>query len=188
MDESRMRELVALDVEEQLSEFREKVERGDGRTILTCLVMCLSGEVKIPDWLIAAFIDAYFRALDGSVRSWDEVFGRPHKKGMHPASIRKFKTKSPAVWLEVNQAYTHEGRAIDEGLFEEVGRKYGLGKTLAAEYYYAFKKKAEEVVAESKRKAPDMECFSDEAMMVGIATYLTSGDDAVDRYIAEQQP
>jgi hypothetical protein len=27
--------------------------------------------------------------------------------------------------------------AIDDSLFEEVGKKFGIGKTLASEYYYS---------------------------------------------------
>ena len=39
-----------------------------------------------------------------------------------------------------------EGHTVDEFLFETVGEKYGIGKTLASEYYYDQKKQIDPIL------------------------------------------
>ena len=57
--------------------------------------------------------------------------------------------------MDICREITENRRALDESLFEDVGRKHGLGKTLAAEYYYAFKRMADRSNAATARQHPD---------------------------------
>lgn len=123
-----------LDIEQD----RQKFEAGDKWALLAAVRECARCSIPMPDWLATAFILAYDGVLNCRIGSWDEAFGRPFPKGTHLAAKRKRRTKAPAVWLAVRKA-TDAGEPLDEGLFERVGKKLGLGKTQTAEFYYSQK-------------------------------------------------
>lgn len=71
-------------------------------------------------------------------KSWDVVFGAPFPKGANIRARRKKRTLMFAVLNEVRRIRDSDPeRTIDAHLFEEVGAKFNIGKTLADEYYYA---------------------------------------------------
>lgn len=116
---------------------KARYEAGDKNALLGAIRICANHDLVMPEWLARAFIRSYDKVLTHRVKSWDEAFGSPLPKGKHLNAARKKREKSPAVWLEVRRMVTEEGRAIDDLLFEDVGKKLGLGKTQASEFYYA---------------------------------------------------
>ncbi|MBK8993994.1 MAG: hypothetical protein IPM40_21230 [Gammaproteobacteria bacterium] len=116
----------------------QRFEAGDRMALMGAMRICANHDLPMPLWVSRAFISAYDQVLNCKAKSWDTVFGNPYPKGEHLSARRKKRTKAPAVWVAINRAHK-QGRAIDESLFTEVGKKLGLGKTLAAEYYYAQK-------------------------------------------------
>lgn len=120
-----------------LLEEKARFEAGDKNALLGAIRICANHDLVMPDWVARAFIRAYDKVLRHQVATWDDAFGRPLPKGKHLSAARKKREKSPAVWLEVRHM-VEAGWPIDEGLFEQVGNKLGLGKTQAAEFYYDF--------------------------------------------------
>ena len=122
---------------QRLEERRLQFEAGHKMSLLAAIRICANHDLVMPGWVARAFISGYEKVLTCRANSWDKVFGNPYQKGRHLAAMRKKRNLSPAVWNAVNDA-RQQGAPVDEDLFEEVGKAYGLGKTLAAEYYYDF--------------------------------------------------
>jgi hypothetical protein len=120
---------------ERLEQERLHFEAGNKMSLLAAIRICANHDLVMPEWVALAFIAGYDKVLNCRANSWDAVFGNPYSKGKHLAAMRKKRELSPAVWLAVNDA-RNQGATVDENLFEQVGKELGLGKTLAAEYYY----------------------------------------------------
>ena len=88
------------------------------------------------------YIRAFDKVLNLRVKSWDEAFGAPLPKGARLQDRRRHRELGPAVWLEVRQLLNSlSPPAIDEALFEQVGQKFGIKKTLAQEIYYEWQRR-----------------------------------------------
>lgn len=125
-----------------------KKYRQDGgiKDVLETIFICFVFSFPIPQWCVDAFTEAFAPVGMSQVKSWDDAFGRLHKKGTHVSANRRKETVGFAVYQEINRIRKETPlRPIDEGLFEEVGQKLGIGKTLADEYYYHWKGLREEV-------------------------------------------
>lgn len=119
--------------EDELTQEQAKFEAGSGIALLGAIRICANHDLPLPQWAARAYIKAYDKVLSCTAGSWDEVFGRPYKKGTHLAALRKRRMNRIRVWL----AMKHRGeRPIDEQLFEDIGKPLGLGKTLVSELYY----------------------------------------------------
>jgi hypothetical protein len=105
---------------------RVNFENGDKRALLDVIMACADKQLPLPAWATAAFHDAFWRSRKGKLKSWNEVFGKPY-----PGKTRKgtaTESRSTEVWIEVNRLHHFEGRTLDEGLFEYVGKKLGVGR------------------------------------------------------------
>lgn len=108
---------------------------GDRTALMAAIRICANHELMMPEWVARGFIRSYDAVLNCRVSSWDEAFGRPIPKGAHLNARKKRRLYAPLVRMEV--ARLHKGGTpIDEAMFEAVGKKFGLGKTLASSYYY----------------------------------------------------
>jgi hypothetical protein len=68
------------------------------------------------------------------IRSWDEVFGPPVKKGARLEDARRRQKLAPLVWDMVNERHA-AGEPLNKELFDAVGEDLGCGGTLAYELY-----------------------------------------------------
>ena len=64
-----------------LEKGRERYEAGHKYELLYCLNYCVGNGLPIPDWLKQAFERACTDVHMYRVKSWDDVFGKPLKKG-----------------------------------------------------------------------------------------------------------
>ncbi len=120
--------------EESLLQERAKFEAGEKIALLGAIRICANHDMPLPDWAASAFIRGYDNVLACRSDSWDEVFGRPYKKGAHLSRMRQAREKRGAVWLKVNAAVQRD-EPINRELFESIGREIGVGKTRAEELY-----------------------------------------------------
>lgn len=105
----------------------------DPGALLQALFLYLYLKKPIPEWVRIGFIRAHDKGYRAKISSWDKVFGRPRtpgqwKRWLHHLSIY------PDVWELVAEAKSR-GVAIDDLLFEEIGERFGIGKTLVKELY-----------------------------------------------------
>jgi hypothetical protein len=118
-----------------LEKGRELYEAGDKSEILYCLNWCIMNRDPIPDWLARALKAAYTAASAHEIKSWDEVFGKPLKKGKQLATERHKAKVAWSLFWRVEELHG-AGKSIDKDLFATVGKEFGVGGTVAAELYY----------------------------------------------------
>ncbi len=123
---------------QELTALESKFANGHKLAVLMALSLCIEYELPIPDWAAGGFLVACNTVERYESNSWDELFGKPYGKGAQLAAMRKKRDKSRLIYSEVFDLH-EAGRAIDESLFEEVGRRHAMGKTLSAELYYEYK-------------------------------------------------
>jgi hypothetical protein len=124
---------------EQLKEAELAFKAGDKSRILHGVQLCTVFGLdrrSWPEWLDRAFNDAYEAGLSGSIRSWDDVFGKPVAKGKQGKAQRRRQELTLPIVHRVEQLRA-EGSKIDKGLFEKVGREFGVGATTADKVYYS---------------------------------------------------
>lgn len=125
----------------QMMEEYKKYFEQDRYWLMTTIRTCANHDLPLPEWAAIAYIKAYDTVNNARAKSWSVVFGDPYPKGQHLSAIRKRRMFKLAVWYEVqNTLVENPEKPIDEYLFESVGKKFSIGKTLASEYYYAVKK------------------------------------------------
>jgi len=115
---------------------KQYVEEGKRLALTDAIRRCAIRKLPLPDWAADAFVDCYNKVMGYQVSSWDDVFGNPLPKGMRRAKARLIKEAAPHIVKLVNKEQYTNGRAIDDGLFEEVGARFNIGKTLCNELYY----------------------------------------------------
>jgi hypothetical protein len=97
----------------------------------------------IPQWAAKALNDIIYRAAEGEFASWDNAFGKIF------AGIQKRRAQTLARMLDVYYRVRElhaEGNAIDNVLFERVGKELKLrasGKTSVQELYLMVKAELE---------------------------------------------
>jgi hypothetical protein len=126
---------MMTDQNDFLEQCRERYEGGDKLYLLYCLNYCMMNNRPIPPWLATAFRQAYDKVDMYEVKSWDDVFGRPLKKGKRLATEhRNMKIVHP-LFLMIRDRH-EAGAAINKELFNEVGAEFGVSGTVASELYY----------------------------------------------------
>src|SRR5262249_12243065 len=108
-------------------------------------------ELLIPKWAAKELTNAYRFARSDQMGSWDELFGKPNGKS-HPFKPGRRTPLSEKLRRERIASYVgdevlkarHQGRAIDNELFDEIGRELGVGgRTEVKRLYKMAKEEAE---------------------------------------------
>jgi hypothetical protein len=120
---------------DRLDEWCERYQAGDKEALTRCLNQCMTFNSPVPEWAAKAFCEAYHKIRTYHVKSWDDVLGRPLKKGKRLArERRKVEIWSPLFREIVKRR--RAGDAINKKLFSEVGAKFGVSGTVASDIYY----------------------------------------------------
>jgi hypothetical protein len=128
------------DFEKHMADLKQAYENGSKAPILWGVLACVETGRPIPDWCLDAFRNAFWDVQDWKYKSWDDVFGKPHPKGMSIDATRKTLLFATKVYLRVEEL-REAGQAADGALFEQVGKEFGIGgKTLTEQYYYQQKR------------------------------------------------
>ena len=154
---------------QELKELYNAYKSGEPAAIIEALYVCTLNSLPIPRWCEMAYLAAYRKVRQYKAKSWDDVFGQPHPKGVHLDRKQMEREKSFSVYRRIkevndgnlfgnkekelvdgNQVRHSNGRikwhnpsAIGEELFKRVGKEFNVGKTLAEEYFYKWKNKLE---------------------------------------------
>ncbi len=124
---------------QELEQLRERYESGDKYALMLTIRLCANHGMVLPEWAAGAYIKAFDTVNGYRSKSWDEVLGNPLPKGANLNAKKKKRELQFAVLLDVQEL--SKDNPIDESLFERVGAKFNIGKTLASEYYYSIKGK-----------------------------------------------
>ncbi|MBK9685426.1 MAG: hypothetical protein IPO59_19825 [Betaproteobacteria bacterium] len=131
---------------------RERIESGDGFTVLQAVAECARCGLVMPDWLATVFLRRYRRVQQLHVDSWDDesAFGRPYPKGAQLPAMRRrrlARARIANVLAEFVQRFPDEsletlfaaagatGKDRAEGHLGEYAARLGVGKTEASRLY-----------------------------------------------------
>jgi len=127
---------------QELQGLYELYRTGKKSAIIEAIHICSLNSLPIPRWCELSFLVAYRKVRQYKAKSWDDVFERPHKKGVNLSSKKQEREKSYLVFKRIEQLKKNE--SIGPDLFERVGKELGIGgKTLTESYYYKIKKTME---------------------------------------------
>jgi hypothetical protein len=113
---------------------KDKSEAGYKPAVLMAVYQCVLMRKPLPEWLCQAFIRTYESAAAFEIKSWDEAFGPPQKKGAHLGTRKNYARLRYPVALQVALRAPQE--RIDTGLFEKIGAALDIKKTKASDIYY----------------------------------------------------
>lgn len=135
---------MTADRDRLFEDLRTTHGKGDKRALLQAILYASMFRCPLPDWAADAFKTAYEHVERGGAASWDDVFGRPHPPGKQLRSIKLNAQKYEVLRL-VRSLAAGKNMALDEKLFEEVGKIFGVKKTKISELYYKAKRALEDV-------------------------------------------
>jgi hypothetical protein len=131
------REQIRAWAEGLLLECKKTFDAGEadrGAVVLDAISLCFRHRLPVPPWAQKEFDRVYSLGITGNLSSWDKGFGRPVTKAKHERWVRDDEL-SEIVFAAVQKASLKRHRAIDDELFEGIGKKLGCGKTRVKDLY-----------------------------------------------------
>lgn len=107
---------------------------GDSRALTRCIDYCCTKKIVIPNWAAEAFHLGYTKIRNYEARSWDTVFGKPHKKGTHLKEQRCEEDKI-SIHKYVKERID-QGHPIDQELFDLAAQRFGSYAKEIKDIYY----------------------------------------------------
>jgi hypothetical protein len=100
---------------------KKRLDQGDQGELLRFINWCFVQRREVPAWARQKFDDAVNRVRGFEVKSWDDVFGRPLRKGQQLAANRRKGVETAArVWKCAN-ARRRAGEPVDKATFAAIG-------------------------------------------------------------------
>jgi hypothetical protein len=98
------------------------------------IVICAQLGRPLPPWAAQVIFGAYGRWRSGSLKSWNDVLGKPFPGERRAGAITL--SRKPEVLREIDRL-RKSGLPLGPNLFEEAGRNTGIGsKTTVSNLYY----------------------------------------------------
>jgi hypothetical protein len=112
-----------------------KYRNGNKEALIDAIAACLILRKEVPLWARNALVAAWQER--DTLRSWDEVFGRPSPNGKSIGALKRRQKLAPKVIARVKELRA-QGHPIEQELFDRVGRemKPHIGGDTAKAYYY----------------------------------------------------
>jgi hypothetical protein len=119
---------------------------GDKNALFQAIRECGRQNIPMPEWTVNAFFAATNRWYRMDVKTLDDAFGIEWPKGKRFDAAKRNQNLSYAVYRRCFELSNPElppetRRRRDNQLFEDVGKEFGIGKTLASRYFYSFHEK-----------------------------------------------
>lgn len=110
----------------------------DGNELLEIILVCGQHGLALPVWILKDLRQRLRRVYE--TRSWNDALGHP-PKGSSLSKWERDKLLRPKIYSRIMAVRKgNPGRPIDDGLFEDIGREFGIGKTLCGQLFYAHSK------------------------------------------------
>ena len=120
----------------------DRFNAGDNQILLWAIADCAQNKQPIPEWATDALTDLLYRAVQGDVASWDNVFG----KIFRGVQKRRAQTLSRMLDVYYRVCELSTQAPIDNALFKRVGKELNLtasSKTTVQELYLRVKAELE---------------------------------------------
>ena len=112
-----------------------KYKAGDINALLDAVSICSLNKVALPKWAVKALGDQIHRARTYRVASWDDIFGKPLKKGQHLNAARKEWELMRSVPYEMWTLTKHEGLSLTDA-YRVAAKTLGSNETTVRQIYY----------------------------------------------------
>lgn len=146
--------IMLWEIVQNIKHCKKLHDEGDKRAHLHALHLSLFHNLPTPLWITKAFTKSYNDINHFNAKGWDDVFGQPYPKSTNINSRRKMRSLCLKVYDRVKEIISKNPKtAIDVKLFEEVGKEFAIGRTLATKYYYLVQQKLPQTAP--RRKASE---------------------------------
>ena len=105
---------VKKNARQRVKELKSKYEAGDMNALLDAVSICALHKVAMPRWAAAALAEQIHRARTYRVASWDDIFGKPLKKGQWVTAARKEWELMRSVPYEIWTLTKQKGLSLTE--------------------------------------------------------------------------
>ena len=112
---------------------------GDKSLILKAVYWSAITGSPLPHWVRKAFVQAYQETVEGRHASWDDVFGRPHKK--HTKLVAKNQSYR-CLWRVYVAVLVSRAKGPRRDPFPEVAKQFGISERLCRKYFRQADKEA----------------------------------------------
>jgi len=128
-----------FDASADIAECEEAFYSGNHIMLFYALYRCSLYAIPAPRWARYELQAGLHRYQNFEVKEFGEAFGISRPKGMNLNAEHKRVTSAFPLYQHIEDLRT-QGKKVNEALFEEAGKRFHLGKTLAQEYYYDVKR------------------------------------------------
>ncbi|MBC3864357.1 hypothetical protein H8K32_19860 [Undibacterium jejuense] len=132
----------------EIEALETRFKAGDKFSLLEAIYTCAVRSIPLPDWVERSYIASYRKILKFEAKSLDAAFDIEWKKNINLAAKRKRRKTAHHIYTEIKKMSAN-GRSVTDELFDEVGAKFNIGRTLAKEYYAYMTERLEKDVAAS---------------------------------------
>lgn len=131
----------------KLDNLEEAFVAGNDMALMLAIRECARVDLAMPDWVARAYISRFDRVNRYRAGSWDEVFGRPLKKGQHLDPQRRKLVFGVEVYNRVREE-VNKGASVTPSLFGVIAADMTddhpddgpFASTWVSERYYEWKK------------------------------------------------
>jgi hypothetical protein len=114
--------------------------QGDRWALSEALEVCAEAGLPLPHWAAPTYATGFRKIESEEVASWDQVLGRAptqrkQLRGARATRAREIARNGPEIWRRIKKRSLTE--AIDDSLFEQVGKEFGTSKSTCSRLYYA---------------------------------------------------
>ena len=126
-----------VDLEASMAACKARYESGNKRALFDAIFCCIGSypQKSVPEWAVAAFMEAYGKIISAEARTYDEAFGTPWPKGRHLPELRKRLRRRYPIWHRVRILNAGDGEPIGDDLYRTVARELGIGVDEVRETY-----------------------------------------------------
>ena len=123
-------------------DFEATFEAGDKQILLWAIEDCAQRGAPIPEWAGKALHQIMFHGVArGNFASWEDAFGPILRDA---AAYYKDLQHMADVWKRVRELKERDGRTIDDLLFEDISKEFGIGIVKVKKYYGKIQRVVEE--------------------------------------------
>ena len=120
---------------QRVKALKSEYEAGDMNALLDAVSICALNKVALPRWAVAALGEQIHRARTYRVASWDDIFGKPIKKGQHLSAARKEWELMRSVPYEMWTLTKHDRLSLQDA-FAAAAKSLCSNQTTIKQIYY----------------------------------------------------
>ena len=126
---------------QRVKELESEYEAGDMNALLDAVSVCALHKVALPRWAVAALAEQIHRARTYRVASWDDIFGKPLKKGQWVTAARKEWELMRSVPYEIWTLTKQKGLSLTEA-YSAAAKSLRSNETTVRQIYSVYMRRS----------------------------------------------